>query len=280
VNTEYFTYNIVIPARVSLDQPEQFASEVAQRLFPAQEKWAIKTSDAFVTLFFLSQQEAQAFEKAWLTEAVARHIFHAGACPRLAIQRHVTYPTGSQASVLPDVAMAPLTEYLRLGPKGGIGWDRECRSEVYAPGALRNSHKTDPRSEFTSRVESGWGNFEWNAATVFPKGSVKTMLWTRDFKYGCRNQTAMNLLQHRFLRGSRPTSPDDAALGDAYFVLNQTWKPFIDIVRTDSESAFDFRKAARPLFTGWWHAISIENGWRIFSDNLTELTVAKLTLSL
>lgn len=280
MTTDYSTYNYIIPAYGHSELTERIAREVADGVFAAQGGWAIKSSDAFVTLFFSCPQDAIAFHRSWLSETAATPPSSMSKRPEIKLQAHVERPATAQGAVLPDVPMAPLTEYLRLGPMGGMGWNRICRWEVYAPGAFRNTYMTDPRSEFTSRVEGrDWLNLRWNAATVLHEGSERTMLWTRDFRSGSRNEAAIDLLRNHFVQGSGLLSSHDAAFGDVYFVLNQTWKPFIDIVRTGSESAFHFRKVARPFFTGWWHAVSIKNGWRIFSDSLTEMTYAKLALS-
>lgn len=274
------TYNYIIPAYGHAKLTEHLAQEAAERLFAAHGKWAIKSSDAFVTLFFFCQDDVLAFNASWLTQALASPCFPKSRTPHVRVQEHVINAGATQPMALPDVPMAPLTEYLRLGQKGGMGWDRICRWEVYAPGEFRdNTYKTDPRSEFTSRVEYGHIlNFQWNAATVVHEGSSRTMLWTRD-RNGSRNEAAIDLLRHQFVQGSGLLSCHDAAFGDAYFLLNQTWKPYIDIVGADKLSVSAFRKAALQHISGWWHAVPIENGWRIFSDNLTELTWAKLALS-
>jgi hypothetical protein len=122
---------------------------------------------------------------------------------------------------------------------------------------------------------------QWNAATVVYEGMAQTMLWTRERNRGayCRNEAAINLLRHHFVQGSGLASSDDEATGNVYFLLNETWKPFSGTVTVDNQSAFAFRKAAQGCFTEWWHATSIEKGWRIFSGNLKELTYAKLALS-
>jgi hypothetical protein len=56
------------------------------------------------------------------------------------------------------------------------------------------------------------------------------MLWTDDVNNGSRNDAATDLLAHHLVQGSGPLPPHYAAFGNAYFVLGQTWKPFIDVV--------------------------------------------------
>lgn len=105
------------------------------------------------------------------------------------------------------------------------------------------------------------------------------MLWTKDW-YGW-NGRATSLLEHpdaEFLYGDL-LAVDEEATGDAYIVLNQTIKPSVDI-HTSLMSADEFEQQARPmLINGWWRAIQIEEGWRVFGDCENDLITAKLALS-
>lgn len=275
--TKATTYNYIIPTYGHAELTERFAKDMAVRFFTTQENWAIRSSDAFVTLFFKSLEDAVGFDRSWLSQAGASPGPHVGDLPRIKFQEHVVSSTTAQAALLPDVPMAPLTEFLRLGPMGGMGWDRISRKEMYAPGEFRDRYRTDLRSEFTMRFRDGLDP-RWNAATVRHEDMTRTMLWTRASKRS-RNEAAINLLQHHFVQGSGLHSPHDAAFGDAYFLLNETWKPVTEIAWAQAGSEREFRRVAKQHFTGWWHAVLVYGGFRIFYDNLTDMTNVKLALS-
>jgi hypothetical protein len=63
---------------------------------------------------------------------------------------------------------------------------------------------------------------------------------------------------------------------DAYLVLGQMWKPFADIRTPKYPRASDFGSDVGPLFKGWWHAVRISNGWRLYADDKNELFHAKM----
>lgn len=276
------TYNFIIPSYGRTEPIERAAEAMAMRLFAAHGKWAIKSSDAFVTLFFSCVEDRLTFHSSWFRQAAASPFVNLSQIPWYSVQEHMVSSEATQPAVIPDVAMAPITEYLRVGPRGGMDRDWAYDYEFYSPETFNSAVRTDPRSWFTSAAEMGCLiSVQWNVASVIHEGLGRTMLWTRESNRGkyFRNETAIDLLRHHFVNGSGLASPDDEVIGNVYFLMSETWKPFIDIPTTNIERASDFREATKGIFKGWWHATSIENGWRVFSDSLTELTYAKLALS-
>jgi hypothetical protein len=189
------------------------------------------------------------------------------------------------------IPQAYLTEYLRLGPKGATGWNRAARNEVYPAGHLRNRYRTDPRSEFISFIQC-MPQVDWNECEVTHEGLRRNMIYTSDPRYSrSRNALAKRLLSQsdtRFPEGEVRT-PEQTPVGDVYFALGRVLKPYVDLKPDDFLTflAPRLEKRARPLFSGWWHAIDLTQvprtdytgKWRFFADDLTELVHAKLVLS-
>ncbi len=280
--TKSVTYNYIIPAYGYTSVAEPIARRMADDLFSPQGQWEIKASDAFVTLFFSRPQDCLTFNAAWLAKTAAFPYFNKFQRPLYTAQEHMVSSAAPQPAVIPDVPMAPISEYLRIGPRGGMNRDYAFDYGYHSPETFGNAVRTDPRSRFTSGAEmGGLRTVQWNAATVVHERMVRTMLWTREPTRPTysRNWTGMNLLRHHFVQGSPLESPDDEVIGNVYFLLSETWKPFTDIDTTNIPRASDFHEVARERFSGWWHATAIENGWRVFCDNPTELTIAKMALS-
>jgi hypothetical protein len=174
---------------------------------------------------------------------------------------------------------AILTEYLRLGPHGGIGSTRRNRLEAGPMSPVRNVYRTDERSDFSARLllEHDMG---WNTAIVEFEGVRRTMLWGQFWH--TTNWHATALLRQsctEFVFGD-PLAKHSVALSDAYVVLNHIHKPYID-VPTSVRDPVEFEATARPVFPDdhWWCAIPNKGGWRIFADGSTQLVFAKLALS-
>jgi hypothetical protein len=56
------------------------------------------------------------------------------------------------------------------------------------------------------------------------------------------------------------------------------WKPVVDINTTKYRLASEFEREVRPLIKGWWHAIKIDRGWRLYADDKDDLFWAKMNI--
>jgi hypothetical protein len=182
-------------------------------------------------------------------------------------------------TLMPGCSTQVLTEYLRLGPKGGIGPVTWHRADAGPKGKrMADPFRTHLNSQFSFSMDHQ-NDMAWNTACVTFKRESKLMLWTQNYNYW--NMQATFMLEHpdaRFIFGDT-LRENECAMGDAYIILNQMVMPSIDIA-TDIDDATTFEEFARPALTnGWWRAVQIEGGWRVFSDCEKNLTFARLALS-
>jgi hypothetical protein len=170
-----------------------------------------------------------------------------------------------------------MTEYLRLGPHGGRGYTTG-RREAFPKCNLRHRFRTHRDSEFSAAFEWGPG-IVWNETIVDYDGAHRSMIWTRNWnRHRAPNRFATGLLRHKYISGQRLSSHwYDGVVGDSFLPLSQQWKPFVD-VNSSIHFGYELEEVVRPLFSGWWHAVPIANGWRIFSENITELMYVKLSI--
>src|SRR5687768_16147242 len=95
-----FSYSITAFGHIALI--ETAAKDLANRLFPTQGKWAIKSSEIFVTLFFSDKADADDFASAWLSQTIALPICHMSSNLRFGIEAYEVSTAKPQATVLPD----------------------------------------------------------------------------------------------------------------------------------------------------------------------------------
>ncbi len=171
---------------------------------------------------------------------------------------------------------ALVSEFLRLGPYGAIGSTRCGRREAGPAGKLRNLYRTDSASQYTAYLLD-WKKLNWHIAEVTFERSRYHMLFNREF--GGYNVRANMLFEQEDTTFNGILNPSDADIrGDAYMLLSQMWKPYTDIRTKKYPFARDFERVVRPLFKGWWRAVWIDKGWRLFADDMDELFFAKLKI--
>jgi hypothetical protein len=117
----------------------------------------------------------------------------------------------------------------------------------------------------------------WHLAKVAFEGTRVFMLWSTAF--WTRNVRATMLAQQPDTKFHGAIEPSQLeATGDAYLLLSQMWKPYVDISTNLYPTAADFERVARRLLQGWWRAVRTNYGWRIFADNWKELFSAKISI--
>ncbi len=179
-----------------------------------------------------------------------------------------------------------VSEFLLIHRDGCIGKKRKWkRIEAGPTGKRPNLYRMDLRSQYAEPwLDASW--LRWNTATVSFGGKPVRMLWHDcwddgwdDCKYG-GNPLATSLAQQEhavlpsYLAGRSIT-----VRSTAYLVLGQMWKPVVDIRTTKYPLASDFEREVRRLIKGWWHAIEINGGWRLYADDINELFMAKMAIS-
>jgi hypothetical protein len=169
-----------------------------------------------------------------------------------------------------------VSEFLRLGPHGAIGPVKGCHNEAGPSGKVRNLYRTDEQSQYTASMLDRQ-QLNWLQVEVTFEGQRALMLVTEDFSPPNVRATMLTE-QADTIAPSGISHFDIQAGGDAYIVLSQMWKPYTDIRTKKYLSRTQFEQAVRPLFQGWWRAVQISDGWRLFADDMNELFFAKLAI--
>jgi hypothetical protein len=170
-----------------------------------------------------------------------------------------------------------VTEFLSITPRSGIGkrwWAR--RVDIGPTDKRKNLHRLDSRSVYAV-PELDCPLRRWNTATVSFEGKPVPMLWEeRHYEH---NPHATNFArQDDTVLPGYFWKPSIKVGGVAYLVLRQMWKPVVDVNTRKYRLASDFEREVRPLIKGWWHAIKINNGWRLYAEDKDELFDAKLRI--
>jgi hypothetical protein len=134
----------------------------------------------------------------------------------------------------------------------------------------------DSRSSYAEpELDYPW--LRWNTATVPFEGRPVPLLWADGAKE--HNPHATNFAQQAHsVRPGYFCQSNISVYGTALLVLRQMWKPVVDINTTKYRLASDFEREVRPLIKGWWHAIKINSGWRLYADDKDELFLAKFKI--
>jgi hypothetical protein len=169
-----------------------------------------------------------------------------------------------------------VSEFVRVGFDGDIGPLNYRHLEAGPTGKRRGLYRSDARSQYAVLgLDSAYT--QWHIATVTFDGNRVPMIWSSDFREHNRRATKLARQPDTVLPATF-TQPDIVICGNVYLVLRQMWKPTVDIRTTKYPSFSDFEREVRPLIKGWWHAIEINGGWRLYADDKDELFWAKLKI--
>jgi hypothetical protein len=187
-----------------------------------------------------------------------------------------------------NIPRALVTEVLQLCPSRNITPAAyRLRDETGSTDRRKSPYRSHKLSQY-SMPDLDDHFFFWHEATVTFKGKRVPMLFQNDGLHGefydlNDNQQATTLIQQAdteipayFTHPTALVRRPIVIWYDAYLVLGQMWKPFIDIRTPKYRRASDFEEDVGPLFKKWWHAVRISNGWRLYSDETTALFGAKL----
>lgn len=188
----------------------------------------------------------------------------------------VSLPSAPPQDGLPR---ALVTEFLRLDATGEIGlWKGGYRPEAGPTGKRKNLYRTDPRSHY-SALTLDLIRVQWHVATVLFEGKRMPMLWHSQGSFYNHGATMLAQQTDTVPPAYLPKSDSIKVCFDAYLVLSQMWKPYVDIRTTKYYDASDFEPVVRSLFKKWWHAVKINDGlWRLYADDWKELFFAKFAI--
>lgn len=187
-----------------------------------------------------------------------------------------------------NIPRALVTEVLQLCPSRSIAPAAHLLRDETGPTDRRKSLYRSHKLSQYSMPDLDDHFFFWHEATVTFKGKRVPMLFQNDGLHGefydlNDNQQATTLIQqadteipayftHPLALVRRPT----VIWYNAYLVLGQMWKPFADIRTTKYRRASDFGSEVGSLFEGWWHAVRVSNGWRLYADDINDLFHARM----
>jgi hypothetical protein len=170
-----------------------------------------------------------------------------------------------------------ISEFLRIFANGDIGDERPWLAMEAGPtGKRQNLYRLDPRSRYTEPLlDAPW--LRWHTGTVSFGGRPVPLIW-RD----C--DCEMNAFATHLARQEDTLLPPHLSqcgitvAGDAFLVLRQMWMPVVDILTRKYQRGPDFQREVGPLIKGWWYAVKLRNGWRLYAEDMNELLFAKLMI--